>query len=743
MGDAGYELTTTQLRGVLHEVQPAVVGLDREGNVTFVSEGVRGLLGFEPDEMTGRNLVDLLHPDDLAFTLASIVRWAGRAGSITGPNVRLATSRNEWVECTVDAAMGDRVAPLGTMVAILEARTAETDLRQQLRQRVFNQDRIARLARYFIDREAAGFDEALHRALVELSSLEYVTRLVVWRTLDADGASEHGRGILIPQASWVSEVDPPSLPIPRQLTIENSALLATLAGLEEVAWGDLPSVDDRYAIERDYFMRAGVTAFFAHPIAADGVFRGAMTFETTVDIGETIELDAGAVTTLRSAAGIFAEAMALREARAAIEFRAAHDPVTGLPNRSAFLELVAARDDAVLAVIDIEGFKLVNDVLGHSAGDELLRHVGRRLSASPWPGEIVARLGGDEFAMLLDAPLATAAARVGELVSGLGGRVGIEGHDLFVGVAAAVIDAAGDDPALAVAIAEEALEGFHPSDKRHVLVCDAPLRATIQRRHEIERELPGALRNGEFELYYQPEVDLDTRSVIGVEALLRWHHPTRGFLPAGLFVPDAERAPGFLEVGAWVVEQACHQLADWTASDLDRMTVRVNLSANQVTQPDLVDLVAAALERSGADPAHLCMELTESTLFADPEAARVNLDGLRKLGLDIAIDDFGTGYWSLRSLTELPVTILKLDRILVVGLDDPDTAEDAAEVAAAVFALAAGMGLEVVAEGVETDGQLAVLRSLGCQRAQGFLFSHPLPAPVLVEQLRTGTISVP
>jgi diguanylate cyclase (GGDEF)-like protein/PAS domain S-box-containing protein len=410
--------------------------------------------------------------------------------------------------------------------------------------------------------------------------------------------------------------------------------------------------------------------------------------------------------------------------------RALHDALTGLPNRMLFVDRVQRalaarrRDGERVAVlyVDVDDLKAVNDALGHAAGDTLLRVVGQRLHAAVRPGDTVARIAGDEFTVLCPDVVGPDAlpALADRLVRGVREPLRLNGRDLVptisVGVAECMPgpDAAPDE---LLADADLALMEAKGLGGGHVQRFDDRLRARAVRRRHTEAEIRGARERGELRLHYQPIVDLDSGGVTALEALLRWEHPSRGLLLPNEFIPLAERTGAITDLGCWVIEQACRDLA---RSEAGRMCV--NLSARQLADDALPGVVRDALDAAGVPASALCFEVTETALVEDPPRAVAALEALRALGAQVAIDDFGTGYSSLAQLKTLPVDVLKIDRLFVQAVGDDE--RDAA-VIAAVVSMAAALGLELVAEGIETEAQRDRLVALGCPRGQGFLFAHP------------------
>ena len=403
------------------------------------------------------------------------------------------------------------------------------------------------------------------------------------------------------------------------------------------------------------------------------------------------------------------------------------DSLTGLANRAALgerLQSDAARPAALL-LLDLDGFKAVNDTHGHGVGDEVLQLVGQRLRRSCRPSDFVARLGGDEFVVLVEGaedrvlPLARRLLRVldepvdlGEREVQLGCSIGIA----YPGVTGAET---------ALRDADIAMYNAKGRGKACFAVFEPPMREAVLDRAGLADDLRIALAENQLALRYHPVIDVCTRAVVGLEALLRWQHPTRGELSPMLFVPLAEENGLIVEMGEWVLREACTQLRQWHADlpDHRRLTVSVNLSALQLHAPDLVDRVAAILSETGLPPRRLVLELTESVLVDDVDDAVAVLERLRSLGVRLAMDDFGAGYSSMQYLKRLPFDFVKLDRGLLEGVDrDPA----ALALADAVLGLLGRLGLRTVAEGIETDGQLAVVEQLGCELGQGYLVALPL-----------------
>ncbi len=427
---------------------------------------------------------------------------------------------------------------------------------------------------------------------------------------------------------------------------------------------------------------------------------------------------------------------ALEGSHRTLSVQANHDSLTGLINRAGFrskLDEALARPERrggrqALLFIDLDDFKDVNDLLGHAAGDELLRVAATRMEHVIRPGDLVARLGGDEFAVLLDGvPDGAAACRLAErAVEALAQPIEVAGQTVLVGASVGVALRQGDSTLeTLMQEADMAMYAAKGLGKGRVEAYDGVLREAALEQHRVRAELGLAVANQELILEYQPVLKLDSGHLVGVEALVRWQHPTRGLLPPSAFIPIAESNGAITEIGAWVLDTAVRQLAIWQRRYVrPDLAMAVNVSARQLESPDFVSAVRSIVIGVGVDPSTLVLEVTESVLIEDTTRAARSLGELRSFGARVAIDDFGTGYSSIGYLSRLPVDILKIDRSLVSGLQtDP-----AAMLLEAVVVLGRNLGLEVIPEGIEHPEDLSRLRSLGCSVGQGFLLSRPVPA---------------
>ncbi|MDP9765155.1 EAL domain-containing protein [Deinococcus enclensis] len=423
------------------------------------------------------------------------------------------------------------------------------------------------------------------------------------------------------------------------------------------------------------------------------------------------------------------ELTAAQQHLAAQAEQARQDPLTGLPGRTQFQadldRRLAEAGDAPLGVlfIDLDHFKAVNDALGHALGDRLLQHVARRLTAAVPGSGMVARTGGDEFTVTLGGLAAEEAERVSKaILTSLAAPFDVDGHTLHVtasiGVAIAPRD--GRDVTALQKHTDIAMYRAKTAGRNRVRMYEPGMGSESAQRLMLDRDLRAALATGELLLHYQSVVEAVSGQPQGFEALVRWAHPQQGLISPGQFIPVAEETGLIVPMGTWVLGEACRQAAAWQGRG-QALTMSVNVSARQFEQPDFVAIVRDALAESGLDPRLLILELTERVVLRNPDAAVVLLHDLRALGIRIALDDFGTGYSSLGLLKTLPIDVLKIDRSFVQG--------DRAEVmVGAIVSLAHAFGLTVIAEGVETAEQLALVQALHCNGVQGYLFARPGPA---------------
>ena len=497
-----------------------------------------------------------------------------------------------------------------------------------------------------------------------------------------------------------------------------------------------------YADWQDVVQAVGCRSLAVFPLGGEQEAAGVIGFYAA----EADAFDSSEVKVLGEIAADVALGLDFIAKESRLHYAAYYDPLTGQPNRDLFLDRVAqalarARHDGRcvgVAVFDVCAFRRINDGGGRHVGDEVLKAVAAHLRGCVRDGDTVARLGGDEFGVLF-ADMARS-RDIGVVVESMLSRmpltVSVEQQALLVSLTggAAVFPGEGDSAEALLANAELAL---HSGDgERSLNECvfyTAGLNAQAQEQRRIEQALHGALERDEFTLLYQPVIATANRSIVSVEALLRWHTPDLGSVSPGVFIPMAESSGLIVPIGQWVLETACAQLADWHRCGCQAVHMSVNVGARQLLANDFVAMVRRTVEASEACVGKLAIEVTETDVIRDFDHAVKVLGELRAMGIQVYLDDFGTGYSSLSYLSRLPVDVIKIDRAFVT---DINVRRDARALVGAIVAMARSLEMGVVAEGVETSEQLAVLTELGCDLVQGFLFSPARPADTLAESLR-------
>jgi diguanylate cyclase (GGDEF)-like protein len=436
----------------------------------------------------------------------------------------------------------------------------------------------------------------------------------------------------------------------------------------------------------------------------------------------------------------------LEKVNSQLNFQATHDTLTNLPNRAQFLGVLQSAIEAadakpsntLLAVmlVDLDRFKIVNDSLGHSYGDAILKEASTRLRYLLGDGEMAARLGGDEFLMLIKTKDARSVInRANEIVLSLGKTYNIESVELHLAASVGITTYPFDRSAADVLIshADEAMFDAKHSGGNGIRFFVPGTTVFTVERLQLENDLRIAPQLGQLELHYQPQVEIRSGTIVGLEALARWHHPVHGWVPPDEFIPLAEASDLIVQIGRWILDAACKQLRLWHLEGFSDMSVAVNLSARQFRQPDLLGMIQKVVASHGLQPRHVVIELTESVVMSDAHRSIDTLEELDRLGFKVAVDDFGTGYSSMSYLKRLPVDKLKVDRSFVSDLG-ASTRSDS--IVKAIISLAHGLGMTVVAEGVETKAQRCLLAEFGCDQFQGYLFSRPRNAADIVELLK-------
>jgi diguanylate cyclase (GGDEF)-like protein/PAS domain S-box-containing protein len=675
--DRALRSSEERFRSLVEESADVVVLMDAEGRTVFASPSLTRVLGYRPDDWLGHTPDVYVHPDDQPALDDTWPRLVSEPGSIARYETQVRSASGEYRWCAVV------LRNLLTEPAVNGVVANFTDITERM-----------------VAREELAESETTFRRLFEAN----------------------------PQPMWVHDRQTLGFLAVNDAAVEHygySRAQFLAMSLRDLDAGAPPEVPDGRTVDRCRPARHRLgdgqvvdVELTSNPIA----FRDRAAMLTSVqDVTTRVALEQQ------------------------LRHQAFHDPLTGLANRALFydrLQHALARiplGNAGLAVLllDIDAFKRVNDSLGHTSGDELLVAVSQRLAADLRPADTAARLGGDEFVVLAegltDPSEATALAE--RLQGALTAPFHLAGREVVVRASIGIASAGPGDTATAEELlrnADVAMYAAKADGHGGHARFQAHMHADAVARLEVESELRTALGAGRLELYYQPIVQLPGREIVGAEGLIRWHHPTRGLVMPGQFIPVAEQTGLIDEIGAWVIAQACNQLARWQDTG-GPQEVAVNVSARQLASARFVSLVRSCLATSGASPVGLTLEITESVVMADPDAARIALEELRGIGVRVAIDDFGTGYSSLSYLGRFPLDYLKIDRSFVDGLgtDGPAVGGGHTPLVSGIARLASALGLTVVAEGVETELRARAVESLGCQKAQGYLFGRPGPAVVL------------
>ena len=565
-------------------------------------------------------------------------------------------------------------------------------------------------------------------------------RALLLLTGSYDPTSPIEAGWLVSYALWGAAVLEPSVatltdPAPPARAVLTRARLAALAGASLMA----PAV---LAIQAGRGQRIDV------PVIVAGC--ALLFLLVLVRVAGLVREVEATVRELRGTEGVLRATLQEREALAAqLQHQAFHDELTNLANRAMFNDRVrhalarARRDGGGIAVlfVDLDDFKVVNDSMGHGAGDRLLQEVARRLRGCLREPDTIGRLGGDEFAILVEGvDLASVRVLAERVLATLAAPYPVVGGDVTVhaSVGVAFDEHATCDDVQLLRNADIAMHAAKNRGKGTYEVFQPPMLRSVRDRHDVTAALRGAIERRELVVHYQPIVDLRTWRVGGTEALVRWPRPDRGLVPPAEFVPIAEETGLVVDIDRFVLRESCRQAAAWNAR-LGPLLLHVNLSAMHLQRDDLADTVASALRDSGLAPDHLTLEITESVL-AHVDVAVVRLQELKRLGVHLAIDDFGTGYSSLSYLQRMPIDAVKIDKTFVDGVTG---GPEESAVARAILALAATLRLDTVAEGVEQAGQARELAALGCRWAQGYHFSRPVAAPDMARLAGRPASAVP
>jgi diguanylate cyclase (GGDEF)-like protein/PAS domain S-box-containing protein len=712
--------------------------LGENGRWRYVSPQVEEILGFTPEEF----LADAglwarqIHADDRLGALAVESRDLIGVRETAPLEYRMYTKSGRIVWMLDEAVLepdADGVPVWhGVLYDISERKTAEIDLQRSLDQQAV----VARLGERALKN---GDPEALMRAAVTLiGELDGVEAACIWEV------GRDGRRL-----NLCAGLEESRRSSGRRVSAgrESHAGAALDAGVAVIVpdW----DAEDRFTMPPA--VRAlGASSSLA--VMIDGKDRPFGVLD--VHSREPRRFGPKDVPFLEASANVLADAFERHAADRALRHRVLHDALTGLPNRLSFVDSV---DDALgrasvsgspvgILFLDLDHFKLINDSLGHHAGDALLRAVAPRLRSHLRPGDIVARFGGDEFGILIDrlADDSEAVAIAERVASAFAQPFSMQGVDHFVnasiGIAVArVTDGRPTNAELLIRDADAAMYRAKEGGRNRSVLFDAEMRASAQRRLQTERELRGAVERDELELRYQPIVNLRSGEVTGLEALVRWRHRERGLLEPADFVSIAEDGGLIEPIGRWVQERAARQILEWhdLRPDARPLDVAINLSARQVSHRDLPTTIAEVIARTGLDPVHLRLEITETVLVEESAAAIATLEALNELGVRLVLDDFGTGYSSLAYLNRFPFHALKVDRSFVdtLGVEQEGTA-----IVEAVIGMARALSLDVIAEGVEKQIQLDELVRLGCDYGQGHLFHEALRAEQISRLIEAGAL---
>ncbi|HEX3238724.1 MAG TPA: EAL domain-containing protein [Solirubrobacterales bacterium] len=711
--------------------------LGETGAWRYVSPQVEEILGYTAEEFKRDPglWARLLHPDDRESALA-IEKEDYLGDRNTKPTEYRMRTRSGDIVWMLDEAVlerDDKGVPVwhGVLYDISERKLAEAELQRALAQQAV----VARLGERAL--KDGDPDQLMQAAVSLISEVDGIHTACIWE-VGRDGRRLHLRAGLDEEVIGAGR---------RVSAARDSHAGAALDS-------GTPAIVRDWTEEERFTMPPALRVFGAASSLAvmiDGKDRpfGVLDVHAT----DPSRFSAKDVPFVQGAANVLADAFERHAADQALRHRVLHDSLTGLPNRLSFVDALGealrraegSGSPIGILFLDLDHFKLINDSLGHHAGDALLRAVAPRLRGHLRPGDVVARFGGDEFGILIDrlADEGEAVAIADRVASAFTQPFSIDGVEHFVsssiGIAVARSSERQVNAELLIRDADAAMYRAKEGGRARCVLFDAEMRAGAMRRLQVERELRHALDRDELALHYQPVVSLRTGEISGLEALVRWQHPERGLLDPVEFVSIAEDSGLIEPLGRWVQERACRQAVEWHQQHPDArpFDVAVNLSARQVAHRDLPATVAEIIARTGIDPGHLRLEITESVLVEESASAIASLEALSEIGVRLVLDDFGTGYSSLAYLNRYPFHALKIDRSFVdaLGIEQERTA-----IVEAIIGMARALSLEVIAEGVENEVQLAELRRLGCDYAQGHLFHAAMPDTDVTRLLREGAL---
>jgi diguanylate cyclase (GGDEF)-like protein/PAS domain S-box-containing protein len=717
-----------QTRALLDAIPDLMFRLNREGTyLDFRAERHSDLL-IPPETIIGTNIYDVPMLRKVIEQIMTAIGQALETGQIQGIEYSLDMPGGlQTYEARVVASGQDEV------VAIVR------NITQRKQVELLEQDRNRVLEMVTQNQPLEAILSELVQ-LVERQQPEMLSSIL----LLCNGQVYHGAAPHLPQ-TFTRTVD--GLPIHQIVSVQgrHAGVNATVYRGETVIVSDIAQ-SLPWSEYQELALSHGLQAYWSIPIySSDGAMLGifASYYNRPGQPGEAdIEL-------VKMAGRLAAIAIEQRQLADQLTYQAQHDALTGLPNRLLFRDrlqqaIVQARQQGRLVgllYIDLDRFKLINDTLGHAAGDRLLYQVTQRLQACIRSGDTLARMGGDEFTVVLNGlEDVQGAIRVAQrILQACQEPFSVVGHELFVtaSIGVSFYPTDGDNTEELMRKADQALYRAKERGKNSYQLSTPAIDDAVLARLSLESQLRGALGRGELLLYYQPQIEVNSGQVVGFEALLRWRHPELGLISPASFIPLAEESGLIVPIGSWVLREACRQSRAWQEAGYPRLKIAVNVSTLQFAQADFIETVVQALNDSELAPNWLQLELTESLLMHNHQDTAAKLAELRRLGVTIAIDDFGTGYSSLAYLRQLPIDALKIAQPFVreIGVNLKNTPNDLA-IVTAVTNLAHSLGMRVIAEGVETKQQLAFLDGIGCNEMQGYLVSPPLPTEKLEAVLK-------
>jgi diguanylate cyclase (GGDEF)-like protein/PAS domain S-box-containing protein len=679
------ELRTSEerFRALVEHAHDAVLLLDRDGVARFASQSTAGVLGYSAEGIAEQRLFGLVHPEDRARMEASFAECLATPGHVVRGEYRMRHADGGWR--AIESVGANRLAEAAVSAVVVTLRDI-TDRKQAEAALRASEQRYALAAR--------GTNDGLWDWDLATNRVYYSPR---WKGMLGYDEAAIGDS----PDEWFTRVHA------KDLTPLRAAIDAHLAGT-------LPHFEFEYRIRH----REGIYLW-------------------TVARGLALRDPSGIPVRV---AGSQTDVSDRKRAERRLRDQATRDPLTDLPNRLLFSELLAQavaharRDPAyryAVLFLDLDRFKVINDSLGHLVGDQLLVAFAHRLEHCVRPQDAVARLGGDEFAVLLESvgdssEPSSVASRIQHAVAK---PFRIHGREVFTSASIGIADSSAlhERPEDVLRDADLAMYRAKATGGSRHQVFDTTMHTQAMALHELDTALRRAVQHKEFVLYYQPIVALRDRRIAGFEALIRWHHATRGLVLPAQFIPVAEETGLIAYIGTWVLREACRQMAEWqrTSPLAGGLTISVNVTGTQLLQGDFPGLVQQVLEETGLAAGRLRLEITETALMSDADAASEVLTQLRAKGIGIMLDDFGTGYSSLGNLYRLPIDTLKIDRSFVAAVD---LNRQNAEIIEAIAALARALSIDLIAEGVETEAQLTALQALRCRHGQGFYLSAPVSA---------------